>query len=108
MQKKLKLSSDSGDSSSKNCKRGYGGVCQSVFGGSLESGSQFCFGAFDMNLASVASKMFAHLIYFIKKYYKFCTFNAICKDIAAINCITVQYKKGLFPSTLTGHNKLVF
>jgi hypothetical protein len=27
-----------------------------------------------------------------KTFYKFCTFNAICKD-NAINCITVQQKK---------------
>jgi hypothetical protein len=37
----------------------------------------------------------------IKKFYKFCTYNAICKDNAAINCIIVQHKKGLFSSTLT-------
>jgi hypothetical protein len=30
-------------------------------------------------------------------------FNAICKDNAAINCITVQHRKVSFPSTLTGH-----
>jgi hypothetical protein len=29
-------------------------------------------------------KMFSHLIYFRKKMYKFCTFNAIYKDNAAI------------------------
>jgi hypothetical protein len=28
-----------------------------------------------------------------KETYKFCTFNAICKDNAAINCITVRHKK---------------
>jgi hypothetical protein len=35
-------------------------------------------------------------IHFIKKFYKFCTFNTICKDDAAINCITVQHKKKRF------------
>jgi hypothetical protein len=30
----------------------------------LESGGRFCVGAFGRNLASVAMKMFAHLIYF--------------------------------------------
>jgi hypothetical protein len=44
-----KLSSDRGDCSSKKCKRGsdgaYGGVWQSAFGGSLESGSRCCVGA---------------------------------------------------------------
>jgi hypothetical protein len=47
--------------------------------------------------------MVSHLIYFIKTFYKFCTFNAISKDNAAINCIIVQHKKGSFPSTLTDH-----
>jgi hypothetical protein len=57
----------------------------SAFGGSLESSGRFCVGAFGRNLASVAVKMFSHLIYFMKKFYKFCTFNTICKDNAAIN-----------------------
>jgi hypothetical protein len=30
---------------------------------------------------------------FIKTFCKFCTFSAICKDNAAIICITVQHKK---------------
>jgi hypothetical protein len=34
-----------------------------------------------MNLASVAVKMFSHLIYWKKKFYKFCTFNAIAKKM---------------------------
>jgi hypothetical protein len=62
-------------------------------GGSLKSGGRFCVGTFSRNLASVAVKMFSHLIYFIKKLYKFCTFNEIFKDNAAINSITVQHKK---------------
>jgi hypothetical protein len=61
-----------------------------VFGGILESGGRFCVRAFGRNMASVAVKMFSHLIQFIKKFYKFSIFNAICKDNAAINCITVQ------------------
>jgi hypothetical protein len=69
----------------------------------VESGGQFCFGAFGWNLASVAMKMFSHLTYFIKKFYKFCTFNAICKYNVATNRITIQHKKGSFPLTLTGH-----
>jgi hypothetical protein len=52
-------------------------VVASAFGGSLESGCRFCVGAFGRNLASVAVKMFSHLIYFIKTFYKFLTFNAI-------------------------------
>jgi hypothetical protein len=73
-----------------------------VFCRGLESDS-FAFGAFGRNLASVAVKMFSHLIYFIKKFYKFCTFNVICKDNAVVNCITVQHKKG---SPLTGRTTL--
>jgi hypothetical protein len=110
MRKKLKLSSDGGDSGSKKCKRGcdcvYGGVwrglAESVFGRSLESSV----GAFGRNLASVAVKMFSHWIYFQKKFYK-CTFNAICKDDAPINCMTVQHNKASLPSNLTGHTTLV-
>jgi hypothetical protein len=79
---------------------GSGGV--SAFGGSLESGGRFCAGASGRNLASVAVKMFSHLIYYFTKSCKCCTLNAICKDNVAINCITVQHKKGSFPSVLTG------
>jgi hypothetical protein len=96
MRKKLKLSSDGGDSGTKKCKRGYGDAYGRVWR-SIESGGRFCVGAFGRNLASVAVKMFSHLIYLIKKFEKFCTFNAICEDNAAINCNTVQNKKDSFP-----------
>jgi hypothetical protein len=43
----------------------------------------------------------------MNKFYTFCIFSAIWKDNGAINCITVQHKKGSFPSTLTGHTTLV-
>jgi hypothetical protein len=66
---------------------GSGGVCVLC-----ELGGRFCVGAFGRNLASVAVKMFLHEIYVVKKFYKFCTFNAICKVNAAINCISVQHK----------------
>jgi hypothetical protein len=47
--------------------------------------------------------MFPHSIHFIKKCYKFCTFDAIiCKDIAAINCITIQHKKKFIPVNFDG------
>jgi hypothetical protein len=69
-------------------------------GGSLESGGRFCVGAFGRNLTSVAVKMFSHLIYFIKKFYKFCIFNAIRKDNFAINFIAVQHKESSFPSVV--------
>jgi hypothetical protein len=61
--------------------------------------------ALGSNLASVAVKMFSHLIYFIyiyiyiyiQKVYKYCTVNAICKDKAAIQCITIQHKINFIP-----------
>jgi hypothetical protein len=43
----------------------------SGFGWSLESVGRFCVGAFNRNLASVAVKMFSHLIYFINTFYNF-------------------------------------
>jgi hypothetical protein len=55
----------------------------------VESGGRFCVGAFGRNLVSVAVKMFSHLIYFKKTFYKFCNFNAIWKDNAEINCVNV-------------------
>jgi hypothetical protein len=81
MRKKLKLSSDGGDSGSNKYRRGYGGAYGGVWR-SLESGGRFCVGAFGRNLASVAVKMFSHFIYFTNKFYKVCTFSAICKDNA--------------------------
>lgn len=57
--------------------------------------------------SSVTVKILSHLICVIRTFYKCRTFNAICKDHAAINFIAVGYKKGSFPSTLTGHTRLV-
>jgi hypothetical protein len=74
------------------------------FGRRLESGMRqpICVGVFGRNLASVTMKMFSHLIYVINKLYEY-TFNVICKDNAAINCITLQHKKVSFLSTLMSH-----
>jgi hypothetical protein len=47
----------------------------------------------DTNLTSVTMKMFSHLICFIKKFYKCCTFNVISKDNATIHYITIQHRK---------------
>jgi hypothetical protein len=91
MQEKYKLSSDGGDSGSKKCRRGHDGAYGGIWR-SLETDDRFCVGAFGRNLASVAVEMFSHFIYFVNKSYEVCAFNAICKDIAAINCITVQHK----------------
>jgi hypothetical protein len=53
------------------------------------------------DLASVAVKMFSHLIEFIKKFDKCCTFNAIFKDNATINYVTAQ-QKYFIPVNLDG------
>jgi hypothetical protein len=58
----------------------------------MESGGRFCVEEFGRNQASVTN-IFSHLIYFIKKFNKFCTFNVIYKDTLPINCVTAQYKK---------------
>jgi hypothetical protein len=78
---------------------GSGGVCFWRESGVKRS---VCVDAFGRNLDSVAVKKFLHLIYFINRFYKCCTFNAICKDNASRGCITVQHRKGSFASTLTG------
>jgi hypothetical protein len=107
--KKWKLSSDGGVSGSKKFKLYYGGVWRSLrltVVGSLESDCWFCVGAFDGSRESgvrllvlcwcvwqVTVKMVSHSINFTKKCYKSCTFNAICKDNSATNCITDQHKK---------------
>jgi hypothetical protein len=97
MRMKLKLSFDGGESGSKKCKRGYGGAYGGVWR-SLESGGRFCVRAFGKNLTSVAEKMFTHLIYFLKKFYKFCTFNAIFKENDAINFIRLLFNANKFHS----------
>jgi hypothetical protein len=74
--------------------------------GSLESGGQICVGAFGRNLYLVAVKVFSQSIYFIKKFYRR-TFNAICKDTPAINCITVQHRKWFIPVNVDGSSELV-
>jgi hypothetical protein len=69
----------------------------------LESTGRLSVSAFGTDLATVALKMFSHLIYFIKKFNKFCTFRAISENNAETDCISVQHKKDSFPSTSTGH-----
>jgi hypothetical protein len=70
VRKKLKLSSNGGNSGSKKCKRGYGGAYGGVWR-SLESGCLFCVGAFARNPASVASNMLSHLISFLRHFINF-------------------------------------
>jgi hypothetical protein len=47
----------------------------SSFGESLESSGRLSVSAFVKYLASVAVKMFWHINYFMKSFYKLCTFN---------------------------------
>jgi hypothetical protein len=86
--KKFKLNFCDGDSGTKKCIRGYGGL----FGGSLESGGRIFVGAFGRNLALVAMNMFSRLIYFAKTFYKSCSSSEICKINAAISYINFQHK----------------
>jgi hypothetical protein len=67
-----------------------------AFGGSLESGSRFCLYASGISLASIALKMFSHLIFLYKDFYTFCPFYAICKDNAPI--VLLFNTKYLLPS----------
>jgi hypothetical protein len=48
---------------------------------------------------AVTVTLFSHLI----KFYKFSTYSEICKDIAVMNCVAVQHKKLLSPSTFLGY-----
>jgi hypothetical protein len=52
------------------------------------SGGRFRDDAFGRNLASVAVKMFAHLLYF-KKILQMFYFNAIYKRNAELNCTNI-------------------
>jgi hypothetical protein len=61
---------------------GSGGVCFASFC-SFKLGRQFCVGAFGRSMASVAVKLFSCVIYFKKKFYKYCTFNEIFQDNVA-------------------------
>jgi hypothetical protein len=61
--------------------------------------------SFGRNPASVAVKVFSHLIYIIKSLYKCCTVSVSYKNSVAINCslllCTVQHKS-LFPVNFDG------
>jgi hypothetical protein len=85
---------------------GSGGVC-------VQRESGFCSQAvgFVLVCLAVTVKMFPHLIHVIKTFYKFCTFYAICKDNAAINCKTGSSHKRFIPvpgGTLCVFNTLGF
>jgi hypothetical protein len=54
-------------------------LAQSEFGGYLEPSGWLSVGAFGRNPVPVSVRMSSHLIDLIKKFYKCCTFNSICK-----------------------------
>jgi hypothetical protein len=69
-----KIESSDDDSGSKKYKMRlwwglWWGLVESAFGGSLETGGRFCVGAFGKNLASIAVKIFSHLIFLKNKCY---------------------------------------
>jgi hypothetical protein len=93
MTKQLHSRSDRGDSGSRKCKRGYDGAYGDVWRG-LGFGFNRCEDVYTFDLV-------------IEQFYKCYSFNAICKNNPAINCVAVQYRKGSFPPILKGHNTLL-
>jgi hypothetical protein len=81
-----------------------GGIC--VWRESGVRGSVLCWCVWDESGFSRREDVFKFNLV-EKEFYKLCTLNAILKDNAAINCITVQHKKCSFPSNLTGNTTLV-
>jgi hypothetical protein len=92
-----KLSSDGGDSGSKKWRRLWWGLQETAFCGIWKYGvrrSVLCCHVWQESGVSRHEDFFS-FNYIIKKFYKYCTFNVICKDNAAINYIrpNVQHKK---------------
>jgi hypothetical protein len=56
----------------------------------MESDGRLYIGAFDRKVTSAVMEMGLNLIYFMKKFYKCYTFNAICKDNAEVNSISLR------------------
>jgi hypothetical protein len=65
-------------------------LVESAFGGSLKSGGRFCVLVFSRNLTCRREDVFTFNL-LEKKFYKFCTFNAICNANDAKNSITVLF-----------------
>jgi hypothetical protein len=69
----------------------------SAFGEILESGvrrSVLCWCVWQEPGCSRREDVFTFNLLKTENLLKFCTFNAMYKDDAAINCITVQYNRG--------------
>jgi hypothetical protein len=81
-----------------------GGVCVWRVSGVRRSGFCWCV----WQESGFSRRVFSHLIYFFKKFDKFCTFNAIFKNNAAVQCDVLLFNtESSFPSTLTGYTTLV-
>lgn len=48
------------------------------------------------NLVAVAVEMFSHFVYLLRNVCKFCIFNEVCSDDAAVSSVTVQHTKAYF------------
>jgi thioredoxin-related protein len=66
----------------------------------LESTDRICIDVFGRNT-------FSYLTEFKKKFYTFRTFNAICRENTAINCINSQHKLRSSPSNSTGYTTIL-
>lgn len=66
-------------------------TAECMFGGRLESGGRSYAGAFGRNLRSVVMMVFSHLINLCTRIYRFCTFNAICRDNDVVTCMIVRH-----------------
>jgi hypothetical protein len=107
-EEKFFISSDGGASGRKKCKRrygrAYGGVWQSLrLAGVWSQAVGFVLVRLQESGFSSRENVFTFYLLHTEIFRKLCAFSAICKDNAAINCTTVQHKRGAFPSTLTGH-----
>jgi hypothetical protein len=98
MWKKSKLSSDVGDPCSKKLNSGYGEVWHSLhLAGVWNLVVSFVLVYLaEIWLQSLQTYFQINLHY--KEFYKYCSFNAVCKHKVAINCITVKSKKVSFLS----------
>jgi hypothetical protein len=94
MRKKLKLSSDGGNSGSKVWKRSYGGdnggEWRLLLVGVWSQAAGFVLGCLVEIDFSRHKDGFPFYVFFVNKFYKFWISNAICEDSATIDCITVK------------------
>jgi hypothetical protein len=104
MRNQFDLCSDGGDSGITKFKRRYGWIWWNLC---LEEEWNQAVGYISARLAGTGfircEDVCSHLIYFIERVYKCCTFYAICKDEDTVNLKLFNTKRVSFTSTLTGH-----